>query len=272
MKVINQLREWCSAFFDWFTRARWWKKALVMIGGLILFVLLMDSVIMPWYTRLGDEYELPDVTEKPLEEAKEILDENGFIPIVQDSVYHAFYPPGTVTRQNPASYSTVKRGRRVYLVVSAGAKPVYMPNLIAETLTNAELKLREVGLRVGSVFRDYSTQYPYRGVVTQQSVPPGEKVLANTPVNLTISLGPPPASLNVPNLAGKSLESAVQELQALGFAPDQILQKYRFRPNLVPNTVIGQSAPPGTPVSEVAVIELLVSTDQVSGEQNTGRN
>ncbi len=272
MSILHQIKHWLFEFARWFVRARWWKKLLVLFAGFVLFVVLLDSVVMPWYTRLGDEYELPDVTEKPVEEAREILDESGFIPIIQDSVYHAFYPPGTVTRQNPASYSTVKRGRRVYLIVSAGAKPVYMPNLIAETLTNAELKLREVGLRLGAVYRDYSAQYPYRGVVIQQSVPPGERVLAETPVNLTISLGPPPASLNVPNLAGKSLESAVQELAALGIAPDQIIQKYRFRPNLVPNTVIAQSAPPGTPVSEVELIELTVSTDQVSGEQNMNRN
>lgn len=272
MNILHKLRYWLSEFAEWFSAARWWQKTLVIFAGFVLFMLLLDSVIMPWYTRLGDEYELPDVTEKPVEAAKEILDENGFIPIIQDSVYHAFYPPGTVTRQNPTSYSTVKRGRRVYLIVSAGAKPVYMPNLIAETLTNAELKLREVGLRLGAVYRDYSAQYPYRGVVINQSVQPGERVLADTPINLTISLGPPPSSLNVPNLAGKSLESAVQELAALGIASDQIIQKYRFRPNLVPNTVIAQSAPPGTPVSEVGVIELTVSTDQVSGEQNIDRN
>ena len=263
MHIFNKLIQLLQNAGRAFGRFRWWQKILVSIGGIILFSFFMDWVVMPLYTRHGAEYELPDVTEKTVKQAIDILDDSGFIPILQDSVYDAFYPAGSVVRQNPASFSTVKKGRRVYLVVSSGSRPVFMPNLVAETLTNAKLKLRESGLTLNEVSYDYSKDYPYRGVVIRQSVPPNEKVFSNARVDLTVSLGAPPSSLVIPSFAGKSLESALQELSVLGISANKISTRYRYRPNLVPQTVISQSTPPGTPVSDVETIELLVSADQI---------
>ncbi len=263
MHIFNKLIQLLQNAGRAFGRFRWWQKFLVIIGGVIVFSFFMDWVAMPLYTRHGAEYELPDVTEKPVEQAIDILDDTGFIPIIQDSVYDSFYPAGSVVRQNPPSFSTVKKGRRVYLVVSSGARPVFMPNLVGETLINAKLKLRESGLALNEVNYDYSNDYPYRGVVIRQSVPPSEKVFSNASIDLTVSLGAPPSSLVMPSFAGKSLESALQELSVLGISSDKIITRYRYRPNLVPQTVISQSTPAGTPVSDVEEIELLVSTDQI---------
>ena len=246
-------------------RAGLLAKLLALFGGLFIVVLLLDLVIMPLYTRQGFEYELPDVTEKQLDQAAGILSENGFIPIVQDSVYDVFYPKGTVLRQNPTSFSTVKKGRRVYLMVSNGEKPIFMPKLVSETLINAELKLREVGLQLGRINHNYSKRYPYRDVVVAQSVPPGERIAKSKAINLTVSLGPPPSSLVMPNMSGKSLNSAINELGVLGLSRGKIYIRHRYLPNLVPNTVVSQSSPAGVIISELNSVELTVSTDQIQG-------
>ena len=262
---MDRIKAFIGDLYDKYSDLGIVGKTLTWLTMCLAFVLFVDLVAMPLYTRHGAEYELPDVTEKPVEEAIEILDDNGFIPIVQDSVFDSYYPPGTVVRQNPMPYSTVKSGRRVYLVVSKGEKPIYMPKLVSETLTNARLKLQELGLSVGNINYDYSSTYPYRGVVIWQSVPPGELIDKNRSVNLTVSLGEPPSSKAVPNLIGKSMGSALRELEALGLAKEQILIKYRYQPNLVPNTVVSQSVAAGKPLMEVEVIELVVSTDKIPG-------
>ncbi|MCB0293519.1 MAG: hypothetical protein KDH97_24920, partial [Calditrichaeota bacterium] len=51
----------------------WWQKSLVWLVSLVLLVLFMDYLVMPWYTRLGEEYQLPDVTVKQISQAQDIL-------------------------------------------------------------------------------------------------------------------------------------------------------------------------------------------------------
>ncbi len=262
---MERIKAFFGDLFDKYCEFGIVGKALTWFTLCLLFILFIDLVAMPLYTRHGNEYELPDVTEKNVNEAVEILENSGFIPIIQDSVYDSYYTPGTVVRQNPMPYSTVKSGRRVYLVVSKGEKPIYMPKLVSETLTNARLKLQELGLSVGNINYDYSSTYPYRGVVIWQSVPPGKLIDKNNPVDLTVSLGEPPSSKSVPNLVGKSMGSAIRELEALGLTKEQILVKYRYQPNLVPNTVVSQSVATGTPLMDVETIELVISTDKIPG-------
>lgn len=268
MHIIEKLKEY--QLKQKFLELVWWKKVLVILAGFLLLMLFIDYVAMPLYTRHGSEYRLPDVTEKQAVEAEEILDDQGFVAIIQDSAYDGYYPPGTVIRQNPPPYAMVKKGRRVYLVISSGGKPIYMPNLLKESLTNAELRLREAGLELNRTYWEYSEVIPYRGVVIGQSVPPGELVNESQKINLTVSLGPPPSSLTIPRVVGKSLETAMNELAAVGITPDRIIVRSRYQPNLVPQTIISQSVGEGTLVPDVDVIELTVSTDRLPQRQESG--
>ncbi|RMI26799.1 MAG: PASTA domain-containing protein, partial [Calditrichaeota bacterium] len=217
----------------------WWQKALIYLLAFLLFVVLMDAFVMPFYTRHGKEYPLPPVEGKHVSVAQQVLKENGFIPIVLDSVYDASAPPGTVVRQNPLPHATVKKGRRVYLTVSLGEKPAIVPRLVEKSFKNAELLLRENGLQLGDTDWAYSDTLPHRGVVIYQSIPPGTQVPPGQVINLTISLGPPPTSQELPSFVGKGLESVLKELEILGVRVGRV--KARYRPNLAPNTVLRQS-------------------------------
>ena len=227
---------------------------LIFLG----FVLLMDYVLMPLYTKHGNEYELPDVTDQPYEEAVEILENEGFEPLVQDSVYDETISPGFVIQQNPLPYSRVKQGRRVYLVVSIGEKPLYIPQLIGLTPQDAEFRLKEQSLTLNKTFYEFSEFYP-RGVVINQSIPVGEQVRKNQRVNITVSLGTAPTSLEIPNLVGQSLETAESELEAINVRIGTI--KYAYRPKLVPGTILRQSVAAGMNASRVDSVSLLVSSD-----------
>ncbi len=248
---------------------RWIKKTLLYLGIFVLLVLLMDFIVMPLYTKHGWEYELPDVTDKPLEEAMEILKADGFHPIIQDSVYDEQFPPGHIVQQNPLPFTRVKKGRRVYLVVSIGEKPHYVPRLIGLTPQDAKFRLKDEGLELNRIIYAFSDMYP-RGVVINQSIPPGEMVKKNQKINITVSLGPAPTSLEVPNLVGKSLESARKELEAVGIRLGRI--KYVYKPNLVPGTILNQSVSPGVNASRVDSLDLIVSTDEKSDQSETNEN
>ncbi len=249
---------------------KWWQKGLLGFFLLFLFIIFMDVVAMPLYTRHGDEYELPDVTLKPVSEAMDILKDNGFIPILQDSLYSEQYAPGTVVQQNPAPLRKVKKGRRVYLIISSGERQVPMPDLITKTLTDAVIELQDRGMFQYDTTYVFSDSIEYtgekvptpEGTVVNQSVPPGEKVPVSQKVLLTVSMGPQRV---VPNLFGKSLEHALTILGEIHLPVGKI--RYKVRKNLLPNTVVGQSVPPNTPLLDVASIDLVVSVDEWKEER-----
>ncbi|MEZ4763095.1 MAG: PASTA domain-containing protein [Calditrichia bacterium] len=114
-----------------------------------------------------------------------------------------------------------------FIWLSAAVKSLFScRNLFRAAI--ARLKLREVGIEVGKVDYDYSERYPYREVVIAQSVSAGEQIYKNQAINLTVSLGPPPSSLVMPNLAGKSLESAKRELEVLGLSAGKLVTRLRY--------------------------------------------
>jgi beta-lactam-binding protein with PASTA domain len=242
------------------------RKALFIFIGFVVFIILMDQVVMPFYTKHGDEYELPDVTGKEVTEAVDLLESEDFDPVIADSVYDANYAPGAVIRQNPLPFTMVKKGRRIYLVISIGEKPLYMPTLIGATLKDAEFRLKDQSLSLNQTIYEFSEFYP-NGVVINQSVPAGESVDRNQRINITVSLGPPPTSQEVPNLVGKSMTYVRKELETLGIKVGRV--KYQYRPNLVPETVVGQSVSAGTPAAKVDSINVTVSSDKPIQEQTS---
>ena len=244
-------------------RASIFYKILFWLIVLIIFVLVMDNFVMPAYVRLGKEVELPDVVEMSAENAKKTLENKGFHGVITDSVYDTHYDVGMVIEQMPPAFSTVKKGRHVYLTVSIGEKPIIMPNLFYISPRDAELTLQSYNLELGAKHYEYDDSSP-EGVVIAQSYPQGQKVKRGTRISITISLGPFPERRTVPQLVGKSLEEAQSQLKILGM--DKIKITYEEKANILPKTVLKQSIKPGTPVDEEKEIELTVSEIEKSEE------
>ena len=103
---------------------------LSTFGLLIVLFFVMDLIVMPIYTHHGSEEELPDVTEKPFHEAKVILESVGFQIGDLSFTYDATYAESTVVAQNPQPYYHVKKGRRIFITLSAGNRMVHVPRVI----------------------------------------------------------------------------------------------------------------------------------------------
>ncbi|MHB2149000.1 PASTA domain-containing protein [Calditrichota bacterium LG25] len=231
-------------------------KFILAFFAFVFIVLLFDNLIMPWYVRLGEEFELPDVVTMKIDEAKKNLEEKGFGVVIADSVYDEHFEPGTVVEQNPAAYSKVKKGRHVYLTISIGEKPITMPNLFFKSPREAELILKANGLELGAMYYEYS-DLALENVVIGQSYPQGQPVKKGTKIDLTISLGPYPQQKVMPDVAGKSLNMAKRQLQLLGIKDIQI--EYQTRDDVLPETVLSQSVKSGTPIENVQSVKLVVS-------------
>jgi len=242
---------------DWISET-WWGKIIAVMIVIFIFALLMDKIVMPLYVHLGDEVDLPDVIEMPVGEAQSLLIEQGFQVVIRDSLYDANHPAGVVIEQNPYPYAVVKEGRRVYLTVSIGEKPIIMPNLFGVSPREAELILNTHGLKLGDKNYFYSERY-HEGTVMGQSYPQGQEIKSGSKIDIIISLGQISVELIVPDLIGKSLHEARERLRAVDLKISEI--KWEERDNILPETIIAQSLTAGQKFSPDETISLVVSKE-----------
>jgi len=229
-----------------------WVTLLV----LVVWMLFMDWIVMPLYTKHGRELELPDITEHPFEEAQKILEDRSFKIIQDREKSDSNYPRGTVIFQNPAPYARVKKGRRIYVTVSAGEKSVQVPQIVGASERDAAFILSHAGLVLGKVAFQFNDYYP-RGVVCDQSVPKDGEVGANTIVDITVSRGTLPSHFVVPIVVGKNIETAKKLLWEAGLEVGSI--DNQTRPDLIPGTILSQTPAPGTEVTQGRAIGLTIS-------------
>lgn len=104
-------------------------------------------------------------------------------------------------------------GTVVDLVISAGPAPRVVPALVGLSRADAERALQPLALTLG-VTEDFSETVP-EGQIIGVSPAAGTQVPRGSTVTVTVSLGLP--LIQIPDLAGRPVLEAVDELSALGF-------------------------------------------------------
>ena len=102
------------------------KKILYRLGSIIVFLLIMDKLILPWYVS-SPEVKVPKVVGLGEDDAVRILKDADLSPIVSDTTYDENFPKGSVIVQKPMTGDVVKKGRRVYIFISGGEPYVKVP-------------------------------------------------------------------------------------------------------------------------------------------------
>jgi serine/threonine-protein kinase len=121
-------------------------------------------------------------------------------------------PADTVVRQDPASGTLLGAHHSVTLLLSAGPRPVGLPEITGQTEAEARAALDPAGFVV-TTERRTDENVPAGRVVAQQ--PSTDQASPGSEVHLVISDGPKP--VEVPNVVGKSYDEAVKALSAKRF-------------------------------------------------------
>jgi len=229
-------------------------KAYIVLASLTIFVFLADAFIMPAIIHSRVEIAIPNVINKPLAVAQNILLDRGLTPIVSSEAPDAKIPLGHVVFQNPAAQSVVREGRNVYLVVSGGEQLVAMPNLRGRSLRDAKITLEQLELRLGLV-TDEASDLPPETVIAQ-GIPVGKRIPAHTSVQVSVSSGVEIQQKEVPYIIGMSLSEAQNKLLDAGLNVGKIT--YRESKNLLPNTIVNQSPLAGDIVSANTPIDITI--------------
>ena len=221
-----------------------------------IIIIVADFLIMPFYVRHGQGGYMVNVKGKQLDYALDILSSEGHKGVVSDTLFSPAFRPGIVIDQYPSTKMKVKEGRTVRLTISNAERSVIVPDLIGRSERSAELDIRQVGLEIDTVYKEYNSDVP-PGNVTWQYPKGGDMLSRGMGVHLTISLGVPPNFFQAPNVFGLSKKKALLEIEKSGFSLGKVY--YRQNEDLIPYTVLDQSLKPGTVLEQAVKIDLTIS-------------
>jgi eukaryotic-like serine/threonine-protein kinase len=214
-------------------RGRW-------VFGIALAVLALGAAAYGAWTYLIPKHvEVPSVVGLTLDEAKTRLEDAGLVVRIADGRYSANVTEGVVLEVRPGEGETLERGDHVVVVPSLGHAPVEVPDLIGTTLPKAKDELHTADLRPGHVSHAYSDTFA-AGQVMRQSVKAGNEAPYLGEIDLVISDGPAPVP--VPDVVGKSQDSATNALTTAGFLVDTT---EAYSDNIPLGKVISQEPPEG---------------------------
>ena len=237
------------------------KSFIAVLVGILLMGFFVGSFLSFGKFWSSAEINVPDVVGKSSVVAQQILeDKNLRVKIVEandDSV-----PAGQVVSQYPEAGAKVKEQRLVTITVSKGGQELTMPDLKSMSRSNAEEKLKKMGLKIGAVFEENAKEPA--GTVINQDPRSGSKITKGQTVDITVSLGEKKKEVTVQNYTGLSVDSAKSNLEANGLSLGGISEEASTRPK---GTVIGQSPAAGSSTNEGGSVSLIISSGSSGGDK-----
>ena len=227
---------------------------LAIVAGFATAYLIVAFVVFPAGV-IPRDVKVPNVTGLQFDEAVQRLAQSGFKGEQGEQRYNNSAPKMTVLEQSPPPGSHEGIGNPVTLVVSGGQRMVPVPTVTGMAKSEATAALEKEGFDVGDATETSSNQP--RGTVISTRPAAGSQVSIPTTVNLVISGGT--ATIEVPNLIGRDVQSARQTLLQLGAREIQIL--YDPMALGAKGTVVGQ-----TPVAGANLVPGGQITLRVAGE------
>jgi eukaryotic-like serine/threonine-protein kinase len=195
-------------------------------------------------SRGPERYELPELAGMTLDDATAEL---AGLHLVLGEVTRQYDDAAVnvVLASDPVEGTQLRRDSPVKLVVSDGPEPVEVPSLLGRTVDEARDALEDVDLELEAT-EEFDDTVQAGRIVSQDPangrLPKGETVTA------VVSKGP--QTFEVPDVKGKSVKAATQELEEAGFAVEVVGGRGR---------VLQQSPGPGSQHPKGGRIVLLAS-------------
>jgi beta-lactam-binding protein with PASTA domain/tRNA A-37 threonylcarbamoyl transferase component Bud32 len=163
-------------------------------------------------SRGPERFAVPDVRGISASDATEEIDAAGLTVGALKESFDDTVAAGKVIETDPAIGAEVKRDTTVDIVVSKGAKPVPLPDVVGRKAAAAKRILSGAGLDVSSDSK-FSEEVS-KGDVISMSPKAGTVVSSGSQVSIVTSKGPPPVT--VPNLIDSPKNKAINDLKRLG--------------------------------------------------------
>ncbi|MBU0743464.1 PASTA domain-containing protein [bacterium] len=237
-----------------------WQFILLLVSLAAVFavgLVLSNALLVPRLVHNNAEVRVPDLTGRATADAGRAAAQAGLaVEIVREET-HPTLSAGIVISQLPESGHTVREGRSVALVVSAGPPAGQVPQLSGLSRQQAENTLQRESYRVGRILHMKRDGW-VAATVAMNFPPVGTRTRKGGEVDLVIAEPPPTPAYLMPDLRGQALYAAQQAIEGAGC----VIAPVRFeRDRDVPHgTVLAQNPVPGTRIIKGETIELVAST------------
>ena len=225
------------------------KKLIAAV--LLLFVLIAGGIFY-FFSSSKPEITVPDVNGKPVAEAQQALESQGFKVEIENKV-DTSVKPGTVLRMDPVAGIRRKEGATITLVVSGTEKTTAVPKVVGLKQDQAEKLLSEKNLRIEKIEYKWEQDKP-EGIILSQSPDEKSQLGENGAVNIVINKKEE-KNVAVPDLKGMTLAEARKKLEDLKLKVE--VREEDSEKNK--DTVIGMSPEVNDTITEGSTVVLLVS-------------
>jgi len=204
--------------FGAYLKTRDFRKTILLAIGSVIAVALIAFYSLDFYTRHDSGVPVPKLTGMQINNALNILKQQGF-GVSIDSVYVLDQAPGTVVEQDPDAGTEVKENRVIYLkIVKNQAPPVALPDILDAPYISAVATISNYGLKVGDttyrsdIARDHVLEVRFAG----QAIQPGSKLPKGSKIDLVLGDGAGASEVEIPDLVDQDLDAAKFALKGSG--------------------------------------------------------
>jgi eukaryotic-like serine/threonine-protein kinase len=238
---------------------------------LLVAVALLAAITTMHFAIHGAEVQIPALKGMTVAEARSQTSGLGLNLDVDNRYYSGEVAAGHILTQSPPAGTIVRREWRVRVSESLGPQQVEVPDTVGSQERVAALRLRRVGLEVGSV-----AQMPWagatEGTVLAQDPPAHAQGIERPSINLLVAApgAETPDGFVMPDLFGTPVVAAQSELEKVGIktAPPAFVDMpvgpvgagdAPPRLPVPPGSVTAQDPPAGARVDQSTLVKLTVA-------------
>lgn len=228
--------------------------ALILVSGLFFGYNYLKGALSGGES---DEIAVPNLIGDDLDTAKEKLEKLGL-------TYEVVAKEKTdgkaniVTKQDPEADFKVKKDFKVSLTISESEDSVEVPNIVGETILDAESILNKYGLKLAEPSYEEDSEHE-ESIIIRQEPGEGSQAEKNSLIKVVVSKGNPDA-IEVPDFRGRNKDEVIKELTDLGL-------KYKITSkdseDYEKDIVIEQSISSGSTVDKDELIDLVISKGKI---------
>lgn len=230
-----------------------WVALSAVLGGIVFgasFWIAVRSVAR------SNQVQVPDLSGLDLEAARSEVEPAGLVVQVVDERHDPAVPSGRIIEQEPLPGSSVRRGRKVKLVLSRGGRVLTVPDLVGRPIRTVDIDLRQEGFVPGELARAPSYRAP-AGTVLGQVPAPDTPAVPQARIHRLVSEGAPVATWVMPDLSGLARTDAERWISISGLRRGAVRRVRMER--RAPDTVVGQMPLAGYPLRSRDVVDLTVA-------------
>ncbi len=160
------------------------KIALYVIG--IFSIGMLSGHLTFELLSLSKTVKVPDLTGKGMIEANDILRSRGLYIRLEGEDFDSHIQQGYIIRQDVPPESSIKDGREIRVILSKGPRIKYVPDIVGQSISEAEALLKEKGINITKIIYVHSENID-KNIILAQRPEPNEK--GGDIMSVIVSLG-----------------------------------------------------------------------------------